>query len=69
MQSSFANIFLCIFFQTCSDIVQSLENLYPEDPQECVEAVVSHVLIPETVDKLVQCMKPCKFIFLFIISL
>lgn len=36
------------------DLVEILETLYPEDPQYCIEAVVSHLLVPEGSPELMQ---------------
>ncbi|XP_071523922.1 uncharacterized protein [Panulirus ornatus] len=36
------------------DLVKILETLYPEDPQYCIEAVVSHLLVPEGSPELMQ---------------
>ncbi|XP_045625211.2 uncharacterized protein [Procambarus clarkii] len=44
--------------KACLDLVKTLEKLYPQDPQECMTAIVSHLLVPEAMPNLIERLQP-----------
>ncbi|KAG7165146.1 Ribosomal biogenesis protein LAS1L-like [Homarus americanus] len=48
---------MCLQKKACRYLVWNLESLYPHNPQEFVEAIVSHLLIPESIPDLEQRLK------------
>ncbi|KAK8747708.1 hypothetical protein OTU49_016550, partial [Cherax quadricarinatus] len=40
--------------RTSNDLKWALENMYAEDSQECIKALISHLLIPKAMPNLVQ---------------